>query len=100
MDIQISTTALEQIYATGNDGILVQDVEEELVILAVTQGEYYKLNEVGARIWALVNEGKSLQEVLAALMDEYDVSEERMTADLMSLLAELQSQGLLEIHGK
>jgi hypothetical protein len=73
------------------------DLEGDLVILNLTDGAYFELNPVGARIWELMREGRSLVEVREALLQEYDIDEERCTADLLALVAELATANLVQV---
>jgi hypothetical protein len=69
----------------------------EAVILGMSDGVYYGLDPVGARIWALVQEPRAIDEVAGAIAAEYDVSRERALADLLALAGQLMERGLLEI---
>ena len=74
------------------------DVEDEVVILGLKDGVYYGLNPVGAFIWNLIQEPKTVAEIREAVLDEYDVEKEVCEKDLMELLTELSDKGLIEIE--
>lgn len=69
----------------------------EAVILGLHDSTYYGLDPIGARIWALVQEPRSLAAVVATVTDEYDVTAERAMADVVALAGSLIERGLLEI---
>ena len=71
---------------------------DEAVILELTQGVYYGLNEVGARIWTLLKDPRPVGEIRDALLDEYDVDTATVTRDLLALLTELADRGLIEVR--
>ena len=73
------------------------DLSGEAVILNLKDGVYYGLNTVGARIWGLLEEPRTVSELRAALLDEYEVDPDVCEQQLTSLLAELAAHGLLEI---
>lgn len=50
---------------------------------------------MGARIWQLISDGKSLREVCDVMVDEYEVSREVLELDISRLLHELSAQGLI-----
>ena len=81
------------------DGIVFQSLQDELVLLNLHTGVYFGLNPVGARIWHLIqsHQPAPLKNVLNALVDEYDVQPDRCTGDLLSLIARLEENRLLEI---
>lgn len=74
------------------------DLRGETVILNLASGVYYGLNAVGAQIWSLVQEPRSVNEVLATLMVEYEVEPERGERDLLELLQGLATHGLIEVQ--
>ena len=73
------------------------DLGEEVVILNLKNGVYYGLDEVGARIWGLIQEPKAVEEIRDVLLDEYEVEVERCERDLLALLEELVADGLVEV---
>lgn len=73
------------------------DLAGEAVILALRSGKYYGLNEVGASVWKLIQEPKTVNQVREALLEEYEVEPEICDRDLFDLLQELQSVGLIEV---
>ncbi len=79
-------------------GVLIQDLGEEVVLLEVESGQYYGLNEVGSRMWSLLQHGQSVSEVLSTLHEEYEASEQQLSADLKQFLNQLQSKGLIEVY--
>jgi hypothetical protein len=76
------------------------DLSGEAAILNLESGIYYGLNEVGARIWKLVQESKTVNEIKDTLVGEYDVESDQCEADLFALLAELLSKGLIEVKNE
>ncbi|MBI1808595.1 MAG: PqqD family protein [Gemmatimonadetes bacterium] len=69
----------------------------EEVILSVKDGVYFGLDPVGARIWALLQERRTLDDVADAVAAEYEVDRARALADLLALAAELLDAGLIEV---
>src|SRR5712692_9270844 len=74
------------------------DLAGEAAILNLKSGVYYGLDPVGARIWKLIQEPRSVDEIRKALLDEYDVEPERCQSDLLALLEKLQAEGLIEVQ--
>ena len=77
--------------------VMARQVGEETVILDLNSGTYFGLDPVGARIWALLSEGKTVGETCAALLDEYEVEAARLDHDIASLLDALVGQGLVKL---
>ena len=76
--------------------VLFQEVGGETVLLDLDSEQYFGLDEVGTRIWALLGEGRCLDDIVATLLDEYDVEREQLSADVQELLAALLDAGLIE----
>lgn len=73
------------------------DLGGEAVILNVRSGEYYGLNAVGRRVWALLEGGRTVAEVRDGLLAEFDVDAERCTADLLRVLSDLAEAELIQV---
>jgi hypothetical protein len=79
------------------DGQVSCDLADEVAILDLQSGIYYGLDAVGARIWSLIQEPKTVTEVCNSLLEEYDVEPERCERDLMILLQVLADKGLIKV---
>ncbi|MDQ3661539.1 MAG: PqqD family peptide modification chaperone [Actinomycetota bacterium] len=73
------------------------DLGGEAAILDLEGGVYYGLDEVGARIWEMIQEPRPASEVRDALIEEYDVEPERCERDLLALLERLAEERLIEV---
>lgn len=73
------------------------ELADEAVILNLDSGIYYGLNEVGARIWELIQQPRSFGELHKVLLEEYDVPAEACRQDLIKALSELKSANLIEV---
>ncbi len=85
----------DAVFAAGQAQVS-SDLGGEVVILDLDGSRYYGLNEVGAFVWDLLAQPRSVGALQAALLDEYDVDAERCRADLEALLDELITNGLVE----
>ncbi|HET7230974.1 MAG TPA: PqqD family protein [Longimicrobium sp.] len=59
------------------------------MLLDPAGGAYFGLNEVGARIWALLPEHPTPAQLGARLFDEFSAPAETLAGDAARLLAEL-----------
>lgn len=80
---------------TATDRQVSSDLGGEVVILDLEGSKYYGLDGVGARVWALLSEPRSVAELQQALLDEYEVDADQCRRDLETLLAGLESRGLV-----
>lgn len=72
---------------------------DEAAILGLKNGVYYGLNPVGARVWNLIQEPRTLEELHEILSSEYDVEGSRLDSDLRHLIGQLAEERLVEISG-
>jgi len=52
---------------------------------------------MGARIWNLLQQPKTVNELQTTLLGEYEVEIDRYESDLQALLQELAANGLVEV---
>ena len=74
--------------------VLIRELDGEAVLLHLETGTYFGLNPVGTRIWQLIAEGYSLEQVLETLSGEYDVDRRVLETDLLELARQLCANGL------
>ena len=74
------------------------DLGGEATILHFKAGTYYGLDAVGARIWGLIQEPRTVGEVRDVLLSEYEVERDRCESDLVALLQGLADEGLIEVR--
>ncbi len=77
--------------------VLARQVGEETVILDLASGTYFGLDPVGARIWQLLTEGKTIDEVCATMLAEYEVTPEDLERDVLRLAEELRAKQLISL---
>jgi hypothetical protein len=75
--------------------VMTRQVGDELVLLHLGTGTYYGLESVGQSIWLLMRDGKTLAEICDLLLEEYDVTREALTRDVLELADKLLAQGLI-----
>jgi hypothetical protein len=91
MDRNQVPTPHPQVAATVVDG--------QAVIVMADSGQVTVLNEVGTRIWELVDGDHNLEEIIQAIMAEYEVTPEvaeQDTQNFINRLAEIQAIVLRE----
>jgi len=71
---------------------------DESAILNLKNTVYYGLNSVGARVWELVQQPRSVGEIRDTLLEEFEVEVERCERDLLALLEKMRSEGLIEVQ--
>jgi len=77
--------------------VLFQEVSGETVLLDLSSENYFGLDEIGTRIWELLNGGSSVGEVVDALLEEYDTDRKTLESDVAELLENLAEAGLISL---
>ena len=73
------------------------DLGGEAVILTLDSGRYFSLNDVGSRVWDLIQEPMSVSDICDAILEEYEVDPTRCMRDIFAILESLASEGLVEV---
>ena len=76
------------------------DLGGETVILGLDSGQYYSLNDVGSRIWDLVQAPTMVLVLRDTIVGEYDVEVDRCEQDVLEVLKDMASEGLIEVNGE
>ena len=81
-------------------GFLLRRMGGSAVVVAVDEAAksfkgVIKLNEVGAFLWERLNEGATVEQLVQAVTDAYDVEREQARANIESFLAKAKEGGLL-----
>jgi len=74
------------------------NMDGEVVMLSIQRGEYFGLDKIGSRIWELIENPRSIEEIKAILLEEYEVDEETCLIDLIEFLEDLQNKGLIIVN--
>lgn len=79
------------------DDVVYRDLAGEAVILDLATGTYFGLDPVGTRVWQLLAEHGVAEDVVRALLPEYDVDEEQLRGDIDGLIRQLVDAGLVGV---
>lgn len=78
--------------------VLFNEVDGEVVLLKQETGVYFGLNEIGTRVWIQLLKGTSLGEICDTLVDDYEVDADVLWQDLVTLVTQLDREGLVTGH--
>jgi hypothetical protein len=76
-------------------GVMVREVDGEIVALDSRANLVHQLNGVASLIWRLATEGKSPDAIVEAIVSEHDVDRDAASNDVGEMLSRLRSMGLL-----
>src|SRR5262245_19054128 len=80
-----------------SDDVVFRELDGEAVLLNLVSGIYFGLDQIGTRMWCLIEQHGQLDGVVRVLRDEYDAPAETLEQDLVNLTSQLLDKGLLVI---
>ena len=69
-----------------NEQIIDGELDDNQVMLHLEKGKYFGLNPIGKRIWELIEEPKSRQELTGILLSEFEVAKEQCEQEVQAFL--------------
>jgi len=73
--------------------------EGEAFIVLPGSGQIKILNEVGSRVWELIDGTRTTEEIVGLIVKEYETTPEAARADVIEFLEELKANGMLDGDG-
>jgi hypothetical protein len=81
-----------------NEEEVASDIlDGEAVMINLSTGMYYNMDETGALVWELLGAGRSVGEIGRTLAQRYDVPREQADADVRQLIAQLVEENLVVV---
>ncbi len=74
---------------------LARDVGDEIVLMDLGSGKYFRLNPVGAAIWRSIGTGADPERMGEYVSRQFCVDITTASTDVAHFLAEMKSMGLL-----
>ncbi|MCG5059925.1 MAG: PqqD family protein [Limnoraphis robusta] len=72
-------------------------LNHEVIILDLETEEYYGSQWVGATIWILLSQPRTVKEIRELILSRYQVDPHQCDRDLMNFLLQLQANGLIKL---
>ena len=81
------------------DGWLAANVGEELVMMSAESGAYLGLNDVGAKVWEIIDQPKALSDICEGLAREFETTPQACQPEVEAFLTELEARGAVVQSG-
>jgi hypothetical protein len=78
-----------------NSRTISGSLHDELVMMDIKQGKYFSLNTVATRIWVLLEQPRSVEELCRILVGEYEVEYADCLTGVSEYLSEMRHLGLV-----
>ena len=82
---------------TRNDENAVRQIEDVIFVMNPDTSELHSFNEVGRRIWDLVDGLRTVQTIVETIADEYEVDGQTAEDDVLEFLQKLQDKDVVRI---
>lgn len=69
-----------------NNNIIDGKLDDHQIMMHLEKGKYFGLNPVGKRIWELMEQPKTMEELTSVLLSEYEVSEYQCRQEISDFL--------------
>ena len=77
------------------DGVTWRALDDHIVVLDLDSSLYMSVTGAGAVVWKLLNEGTTLDAMIDAVLEVYEVEPEQARADLVAFVDDLRVRKLL-----
>lgn len=78
------------------DNISWKQLGDRVVAVDTDSGDYFTFNDVASTIWLAINENKTIDEIVALIIDDYDISDaEKVRQDIDNQLAQWKEMNLM-----
>jgi hypothetical protein len=90
------SSAADVIIKTTKDNIW-RELDGEAVILNTKSGMFCGLNEVGMRIWQIIQKPTDVRNIRDTLLSEYNVERHQCERELLTLLQKMAKLKIIEV---
>lgn len=89
---ELQVTLLEDIVCRKNQ-------DGTIVIMKMDDSDlFYKIDGIAAEIWLRLEKKEVIRDIFSAIMDDYDVAEEKLKEDMLIFLKDLLKNELITVQ--
>lgn len=78
-------------------GLDTTNMDGEIVMMDIDRGKYYCFNEVGSRIWELIERKFLVRELIKVLLNEFEVDEKTCEDNVLIFLNRIYNEELISV---
>ncbi|MEW6088945.1 MAG: PqqD family protein [bacterium] len=80
-----------------NDNIAWRIIEEEALLVSPKDSLIYPLNNVGTRVWELLNGEKTCKDIIDIINEEFEGEKTEINEDILDFIKKLTDNGLASL---
>jgi hypothetical protein len=77
--------------------VLTAEVDGEVVMMSIEQGQYFGLDDIGSDIWKRLDSPCAFADLIDRLVADYDADRENIAADVRALLATMAERDVVRL---
>ena len=78
-----------------NDAFMETRIDEEVVVMDMTSGDFFSLTETSLAIWQLIDGVRDRNTIVAVLVDEYAADRDSVSGEVDTFIAALTAAGFV-----
>ena len=75
--------------------VVARRLGDSAVLVRLSTNQIYELNDTGARLWELLEQGASVDAAVTTLASEFEAPRDEIARDVDALIHDLTEQGLI-----
>jgi hypothetical protein len=97
MEQTTTSISRQSVIVAITDQVVTAELAGEAVILNLKSGIYFGLDAIGVQIWEMIQKATTVDKLCQSLTAEYDVDDAQCERDLVNLLTEMATNGLIGV---
>lgn len=82
---------------THASGHIASELDNEVVMMSIEQGEYYGFGQIGSAIWRLIDKPTKVEDIVSHFLKQYNVSLRQCQEDVLAFINQLDEKGLIAV---
>ena len=86
---------MPELFTPNREEITAKVIDGELIIIRLSDGTYYSMDNIGTRVWELLEGNYDVAALVDVVASAYKVARERVETDVGSLVRDLLAERLV-----
>ena len=82
---------------TKHKNISDTEIDGDKVMMDLEKGKYFMLNAVASEIWSMINQPRSIKEIIQKLLEQYEVNYDTCEKQVIDFVEYLASSDLIDV---
>ena len=82
-----------------NDEILINEVDGETVMMSIENGTYYGMNPTGNFVWNILNQERSIEEIVNKIIETFSLTEDQCNSDVLPFIQSMIDEKIILVKG-